>query len=241
MTETDFSLAEALKTTGMSSYKFLLLIAVLAVSSCKSPTLSFKKNQINGNFINTSFSALYGSMAKYLADSIPNDTIKYEARFEQRLVNIDRIGQFKITNSLSEHQSLIKSIGSTHIIYLYFYVNGGVEKVLFISSYFNEKKVCVSLGPAYTGLVSRDNIQLLKKYNIKKKGEQFYLSQNHIEDVDIRFYSQAKFRDEEGNYKNNIVFDQVIRKKDISPAEYLVFDIPQVFQDSSALKFSIQK
>jgi len=241
MTETDFSLAEALKTTGMSSYRYFVLIAFIAFSSCKSPTLSFKKNQINGNFINTSFSALYGSKAKYLADSIPNDTIKYEARFEQRLVNIDRIGQFKITNSLSEHQSLIKSIGSTHIIYLYFYVNGGVEKVLFISSYFNEKKVCVSLGPAYTGLVSRDNIQLLKKYNIKKKGEQFYLSQNHIEDVDIRFYSQAKFRDEEGNYKNNIVFDQVIRKKDISPAEYLVFDIPQVFQDSSALKFSIQK
>ena len=241
MTETDFSLAEALKTTGMSSYKILALIALFAVSSCKSPTLSFKKNQINGNFINTSFSELYGSMAKFLADSIANDTIKYEARFEQRLVNIDRIGQFKITNSLSEHKSLIKSIGSSHIIYLYFYVNGGVEKVLFVSSYFNEKKVCVSLGPAYTGLVSRDNIQLLKKYNIKKKGEQFYLSQNHIEDVDIRFYSQAKFRDEEGNYKNNIVFDQVIRKKDISPAEYLVFDIPQVFQDSSALKFSIQK
>ena len=180
-------------------------------------------------------------MAKYLADSISNDTIKYEARFEQRLVNIDRIGQFKITNSLSEHKSLIKSIGSTHIIYLYFYVNGGVEKVLFVSSYFNEKKVCVSLGPAYTGLVSIDNIQLLKKYNIKKKGEQFYLSQNHITDVDIIFYSQAKFRDEEGKYKNNIVFDQVIRKKDISPVEYLVFDIPQVFQDSSALKFSIQK
>lgn len=241
MTETDFSLAEALKTTGMSSYRYFVLIAFIAISSCKSPTLSFKKNQINGNFINTSFSALYGSMAKFLADSIAIDTIKYEARFEQRLVNIDRIGQFKITNSLSEHKSLIKSIGSTHIIYLYFYINGGVEKVLFVSAYFNEKKVCVSLGPAYTGLVSRDNIQLLKKYNIKKKGTQFYLSQNHVTDVDIRFYSRAKFRDEEGRFTNTIVFDQVIRKKDISPAEYLVFDIPQVFQDSSALKFSIQK
>jgi len=241
MTETGFSLAEALKITGMSNYKFLALIALFAISSCKSPTLSFKKNQINGNFINTSFSSLYGSMAKFIADSIPNDTIKYEARFEQRLIDIDRIGQFKLTNSLSDHKGLIASIGNTHIIYLYFYINGGVEKVLFVSSYFNEKKVCVSLGPAYTGLVSRDNIQLLKKYNIKKKGEQFYLSQNHIADVDIRFYSSARFRDEEGEFKSNIVFDRVIRKKDISPAEYLVFDIPQVFQDSSALKFSIQK
>ena len=88
MTETDFSLAEALKTTGMSSYKILVLIALFAVTSCKSPTLSFKKNQINGNFINTSFSALYGSMAKFLADSIANDTIKYEARFEEADVSL---------------------------------------------------------------------------------------------------------------------------------------------------------
>ncbi len=224
----------------MSHFRYLILICLLMFFACKTSTLSFKKSQLNGEFIRNSFSELYASIEKFRADSFEMDTIKYEAKFEQRLVNIDNIGQFKLTNSLSTQKGVIPAIGNSHIIYLYFYVNGGVEKVLFVSSYFNSKKVCVSLGPAYTGLVSRDNIQLLKKYNIKKKDEQFYLSENNIKDVDIRFYAPEKFRDEKGKFKKNIQFNHVVTKKDIYPAEYLIFDIPSVFQDSAALKFSIQ-
>lgn len=224
----------------MSTCKYIILIFVFALTACKTSTLSFEKSQLNEHFIGTSFSELYASMEKFRADSFEMDTVKYEAKFEQRLVNIDNIGQFKLTNSLSSQKGVIPAIGNAHIIYLNFYVNGGVEKVLFVSSYFNAKKECVSLGPAYTGLVSRDNIQLLKKYNIKKKDDQFYLSENNVGDVDIRFYSPEKFRDSEGKFRKNIRFNQVVSKKDIQPAEYLIFDIPAVFQDSSALMFSIQ-
>lgn len=213
---------------------------MILLCSCKTSTLSFKKDQLNAAFINDAFSGLYASAAKFRADSFTADTIKYEARFEQRLVNIDNIGQYKLTNSLSDQKGVIPAIGNAHIIYLYFYVNGGVEKVLFVSSYFNSKKECISLGPAYTGLVSRDNIQLLKRHYIGKKDDQFYLSEKKVADVDIRFFAAEKFRDETGKFRKNIRFNQVVTKKDIHPAEFLVFDIPAVFQDSSALKFSIQ-
>lgn len=225
----------------MSLYKNVLLVFLLALSACKTSTLSFERSQLNEKFLGNSFSELYGSMEKFRADTFEMDTVKYEAKFEQRLVNIDNIGQFKLTNSLSTQKGVIPAIGNAHIIYLNFYVNGGVEKVLFVSSYYNEKKECVSLGPAYTGLVSRDNIQLLKKYNIKKKDNQFYLSENNIQDVDIRFYAAEKFRDSNGKFRNNILFNRIVTIKNMHPVEYLIFDIPAVFQDTSALKFSIQQ
>ena len=224
----------------MSICRIAIYLSIVCLCACRTSTITFDKSQLNGGFIQNSFSELYPTMEQFLADSFKVDTVKYEAVFEQRLINIDNIGQYKLTNSLSSKKGVIPAIGSAHVIYLYFYINGGVEKVLFVSSYLNADRVCVSLGPAYTGIVSRDHIQLLKKYNIKRREKQFFLSDKHIQDVDIRMFADEKFRDGNGKFRKNIQINNVITKKDIHPAEFLVFDIPRIFQDSSALKFSIQ-
>lgn len=218
----------------------LLAILALLFHACKTSTIGFEKGGLDGFFVEKAFKSLYASELLYLADTFPCDTIRYEAVFEQRLVPVDHIGQYTITNSLSDHTSLIPVQGSRHVLYLYLYVDGGVEKVLFLSAYYNADRACISLGPAYTGLLSTSHIQLTSIHKIRKQKERFYLSDRGVEQTDIRFYADRPFRRPDGGFEREIRFNRVVRKKNIYPAEYLIFDIPQIFQDPAALAFTLK-
>jgi len=218
----------------------LWAVVTLLFHACKTSTIGFEKDRIDGFFIEKAFKSLYASELLYLADTFPCDTVRYEAVFEQRLVAIDHIGQYTLTNSLSDKASLIPVQGSRHVIYLYLYVNGGVEKVLFLSAYYNADKVCISLGPAYTGLLSTDHIQLTSIHKITKQKDRFYLSDRAVEQTDIRLYADRPFRRTDGTFEREVRFNRVVRKKNLYPAEYLIFDIPQIFQDSAALAFILK-
>ncbi len=227
----------------MSSFRlvsgFLLVLGALCFNACKIRNVAFTRDQLDGQFVNDAFRVLYPSEESYLRDGV--DTAhaqRFEARLQEILINKDNVGQTKIVPLPTKENTILDIQGNKHILYLYCYPARIGPKCMLLSSMFNEDDECVSLGPAYLGMMDDNTIQFSRKVAINRKEDRFYLNRKRTEKVDIRFVSSTLSGGEDGIADDSVLFDRIVSVRNENPKEYLVFELNRIFQENKGLLFT---
>lgn len=230
--------------------KIYYCILLLAIASCSPYTYKFNTAGVVNNSLQTDpyFLSSYVNKQKGIQLNNVTELRMYCATITEKMVENNSVGEYKLLNTYSKQPTINKGkINYYHKIYLVLFNidSGMVKKFVLLSTGYNADNVCLSFGPAYIGSVntSKLNPSLIIEYELKKRQNSngWYLMNNYRKKNNIEWLTQKPIMPDNSvdSLQQFYMIIQNNRNKIGGMNKPVIFNVPQIFNDSAALTFEL--
>lgn len=214
----------------------ILFVSIYVVlHACKPPAQSFHyKEAIQTHF----FYKLSGILGD--ANAVVDSVKIYRAVLEEKLIDRDNVGEYKLINSLSEQETVDLQVSRNvnHLFLMQLFTTPMQDDLcVFLSTTYNPSGQCTNIGPAYLGNIRIYLVDVKRTLKVKKQKGIYYLADDAKKDLSIIAYDDFP---EVNDTISNIRIRQFILQENnkVGGNKPILFTTEKIFNDSNALSFT---
>jgi hypothetical protein len=234
-------LAEATSNMNRLNYNTMVIgLLAVAMISCKATQYQF-----DSRMPLTDDSRKQITKALNIESSPIEQVQVYRAVLRERLVNENEVAEYTLRNTLSKKPAIDLEIDRySHELYLYIFTVRLARTTsrygLWLTTTRHRGLGYIKIGPAYLGKFGsksgREYMLVEKRMKLSRSGNQVSFGKV-INDVALRFYLEHAAEDPPQYRVTGIINEKPNKVSGLN--KYLIYDIPEIFNDPDALAFTL--